>query len=90
VTANNKSQKYAWMDAQVEENFKKIANDPAATFYPEGELLITQNAEREYIVAYRFEIFSLEPYHVEAVYVDANNGEIIKHLLPVFPIIAVQ
>lgn len=78
IVANNKSYKYAWMDARVEEDFKKIANDPTATFHPKGELLITKNAEKEYTLAYRFEIFSLDPYHVEAVFVDANNGVIIK------------
>jgi len=78
LLANNKSQKYAWMDARVEEKFKKIANDPSATFHPKGELLITQNAEKEYIVAYRFEVFSLEPYQVEAIYADATTGSIIR------------
>lgn len=82
IVDSSKSQKYAWMDARVEENFKKTANDPKATFYPEGELLITRkrgaNSEKDYVLAYRFEVFSLEPYQVEAVYVDAKNGKIIK------------
>ncbi len=82
IVGSNKSHKYAWKDTRVEGNFKTMTNDPDASFYPKGELLITKRAENtpteEYVLAYRFEIFSLEPHEVKAVYVDAKNGAIIK------------
>lgn len=82
IIDSSKSQKYAWKNVGVEENFKKMTNDPDATFYPKGELLITKRAENtssdDYVLAYRFEIFSLEPHEVKAVYVDAKNGSIVK------------
>ncbi len=80
------AKKYMWEDEKEEASLKKMFNDNNLTYYPKGEKVIlplkTNNSE-EYFPAYKFNIFSLNPYNHQMVYVDANTGAIIykKQLL---------
>lgn len=74
-------EKPSWEDQAYEELLKTIKNDPNATNYPKGELVIydnnySQNAEN-YRLAYKFQIFSIEPLSNKTVYVDAHTGNIL-------------
>ncbi|WP_129020092.1 M4 family metallopeptidase [Edaphocola flava] len=77
---------YSWQDAEYEISHKEWKNDTDATSYPKGELLIAKlnlnqdYSNKEFVLAWKFNIISLSPAMSKAVYVDAHTGEIIKDL----------
>ena len=71
----------SWENQDYENLLKTIKNDPTATNYPKGELVIydnnySKNAEN-YNLAYKFQIYSIEPLSNKTVYVDAHSGNIL-------------
>ena len=72
---------YAWESELYEDLAKQIEQDPNATLYPEGELFIVDTGRKQqtadYRLAYKFDIFAIEPQSREYVYVDAQNGEVL-------------
>ena len=74
--------RYMWQDFQTEEFLKKEQNDPSATFYPAGKLILTTGREvmksGNVKLAYRFDIYAQEPLGRYYVDVDANSGEVIN------------
>ncbi|MFM9946187.1 MAG: PKD domain-containing protein, partial [Bacteroidia bacterium] len=69
---------YAW-NVQAEQNFlKEIKNDPNATWFPKGELVICPvNGELNnptFKLAWKFDIYSMTPHERENIYVDARDG----------------
>ena len=73
-----KAQKYAWESVGMEKIIKEEKNDLTATYYPEAELVIWHAYRKDKAhLAYKIEVFSLEPYNHEYVYVDAHNGIIL-------------
>lgn len=69
---------YAWEFPGMEELIKDQKKDKNATYYPEAELIIWNSHEKDKIsLAYKFDIYSLEPANREFVFVDANTGKVI-------------
>lgn len=74
------AKKYKWQDSDMERFIKQHTNNPKATYYPKGELVIAmarlhgQNGLR---LAWKFTISSLIPNNEQWIYVDATTGEII-------------
>ncbi|MDI7203505.1 M4 family metalopeptidase thermolysin [Leptospira santarosai] len=78
-----KAKRYAWEVPEREYALKVKKNDPKATYYPKGELLIYQysepkpNSKKEFRLAYKFGIAAVEPPASKYVYVDSQSGEIL-------------
>lgn len=75
------AQSYKWQDANEEAFIKKEQNNPKATFYPKGKLVL-YSGEEEVIPgalrpAYKFDIYANNPISRQIVFVDAVNGEIL-------------
>ncbi len=85
---------YMWQSLDNEAWLKNEQNNNAASFYPEGEIIIIENYNnrndrknyRKPVLAYKFDIYAEQPKSRDYIYVDANTGEIvhtnpiIKHL----------
>ncbi len=76
---------YYWEVPHYEYMKQLATDDPTATFYPQGELLIVDadfnpRNRPSYHLAWKFEIYAAEPEGRDWVYVDAHNGSIIKEL----------
>ncbi len=77
---------FMWQDTAEENLLKTILQNPAATYFPEGKLLLTTDtdtAELEagnFVLAYFFEVYTKEPLGGDAVYVDANSGVVFKKI----------
>ena len=73
--------KPSWEDQAYEKLLKTVKNDPNATNYPKGELVIYDNnysqIAENYRLAYKFQIFSIEPLSNQTVYVDAHTGLVL-------------
>lgn len=78
---------FAWMVDSVEMELQADLGDSTATYYPDGELLwaIDNFADVTYLLpaeryrlAWRFEVYSLEPAFDKAIFVDATTGEIFR------------
>ncbi|MET0394142.1 MAG: M4 family metallopeptidase, partial [Chitinophagaceae bacterium] len=75
------AKRYKWQDAALESLVKKNTGDPAATYYPKGEIVITKDflkggtASR---LAWKFTISSALPANEQWIYVDAASGEVIR------------
>ncbi len=63
ATGHIGARKYSWGDSSAEQFIKSNTNDPSATYYPKGELVIvkTRSTEKGWRVAWRFQISSIEP-----------------------------
>jgi len=69
---------YAWEFPGMEELIKDQKKDKSATYYPEAELVIWNSYEKDKIsLAYKFDIYSLEPANREFVFVDAHTGKVL-------------
>ncbi len=77
-----KSNKYAWQDQKEEQLLQQVQQNNLATYYPKGELIIVNlpqnNRSSAYQLAYRFDIYSLDPMERYYVYINAHNGQFIK------------
>ncbi len=75
---------YAWNDPTHEQSLKQVKNRTDATFYPSGELVILdpdfQQKAANHRLAYKFDIYAVEPLTRQVVYVDAMNGTVLKTL----------
>jgi bacillolysin len=78
---------FAWMDSSWEAEVKIDLGDPNGTNFPQGELLwgLDSYANMNYRIpgsryslAWRFELFSVDPYFHRGIFVDANSGEIFR------------
>lgn len=83
-----KAKKYKWDNPDEEKLLKEITNNEEATYYPQGSLIIIKDvlqSDREYRLAYKFNIYAEMPLSRKFYYIDAINGslldmeEIIKH-----------
>jgi len=76
--------RYAWDDPTHEQQVKYIKKNPNATFYPSGKLVIVDptfgQKATNYRLAYKFDIYAMQPHTRQIVYVDAMNGNILKTL----------
>jgi Zn-dependent metalloprotease len=72
---------YRWQVPAWEQQIKNVNNDPAATWYPKGELVYApQNGKyksENYRLCYKFDVYAQEPLDRQYVFVDALNGQVI-------------
>ncbi|MEO8085317.1 MAG: PKD domain-containing protein [Bacteroidota bacterium] len=72
---------YRWQVPMWEQQIKKQTHNSAATWFPEGELMLApENGEvkaSNYRLAYRFDVYAEKPLKREYVFVDANSGEVM-------------
>ncbi|MEM7370688.1 MAG: M4 family metallopeptidase [Bacteroidota bacterium] len=75
---------YMWELPGDESSLKEIHNDPLATHYPKGELMIADvdfdPNTLDFRLVWKFDVFAAEPMSRKWVYVNALTGEIIKEL----------
>ncbi len=72
---------YKWQIAGEERFLKTQTKNPAASYYPKGELSVLQigdNSSNQFKLAWKFDVFAAEPLSRNYVYVDANTGEVLK------------
>ncbi len=73
------SKKYKWEDLASERYIRKDRRDSTATYYPNGELLISQSYNNaSYQLMWKFLISSLDPHNEYNIYVNANTGKVEK------------
>ncbi|WP_210514004.1 M4 family metallopeptidase [Hymenobacter terricola] len=73
-----------WQDLGEEAGLKQETNNSAATYYPQGELVIVRNelatkgsAKDQPVLAWKFDIYAQEPVSRAYIYVDARTGEVV-------------
>ena len=73
--------KYKWEDEAMEVFVKQHSDNPNATYYPKGELVIAEDNLKEngaFKLAWKFIVSSLEPYNEQMIFVDAIKGEAVR------------
>ena len=74
------SKKYKWEDEAFEKFIKQRENNPVATYFPKGELVIAKDYLKggvNFKLAWKFTISSLDHDNEQLIYVDAITGEVI-------------
>ncbi|MCJ8163553.1 M4 family metallopeptidase [Pontibacter sp. E15-1] len=78
------AQTYMWQVPAQEAWIKAQENNPKATFYPEGELVIVENfmnsaktEDAQQVLAWKFNVYAQQPLSRDYVYVDAQTGKIV-------------
>lgn len=77
------AKEYMWQIPQEEEGLKRQQNNPAATYKPQGELvLVADAASREskkpkLVLAWKFDIYAHEPLSCAYLYIDAQTGAVV-------------
>ncbi|MCX6207986.1 MAG: M4 family metallopeptidase, partial [Bacteroidetes bacterium] len=72
---------YMWQNPSLEARLKQNQNNPNATYYPVGELIILPQNGNSLVtdkLAYTFNIAVANPFDVITIMVDANSGDIIE------------
>ncbi len=77
-----KARKYAWEIDGLEQQLKIEKKDSKATYYPIGELVwiedyIGQKSDRKLYLAYKINVYAVEPLSRHHIYVDAKSGKIL-------------
>ena len=73
---------YKWQ-LPIEEDFiKREQNNPSATFFPTGELVIVQvgnpSTSTTFRLCWKFDIYAQQPMSRQDVYIDATSGQVVK------------
>lgn len=72
---------YAWESKEHQAQLKRSNKNSNASYFPTGTLTITNSQfslkADNYRLAYKFDIYALDPYSQNEVYVDAQNGDIL-------------
>ncbi|UOQ53846.1 M4 family metallopeptidase [Hymenobacter cellulosivorans] len=72
------AKKYMWQDAREEAGLKEEQNNPAATYKPQGELVIVNNQETgKPTLAWKFNVYAQLPLSRAYIYVDAATGTVV-------------
>lgn len=74
------AQTYKWEIPEEEHHLKIEQNDPNASFFPKGELMLLNdngNIVNELKLVYAFNIYAQEPFGRREIYVDAINGSVV-------------
>lgn len=72
------AKKYKWQDEGTEKYIKQQTKNPQASYYPQGELVISKDYIKEKSplrLAWKFNISSMVPHDEQWVYIDAQTGE---------------
>lgn len=81
------AKRYKWQDDRWQNELRRAKDDPSATWYPAGELVISNNeglasplVQANFRLAYKFDIHAAEPDKAVRVYVDAATGAVLYTL----------
>ncbi|RMG19480.1 MAG: peptidase M4 family protein, partial [Methanobacteriota archaeon] len=78
------AEEYMWESPQREAFLKKEQNDPDASFFPQGRLVLTSGSAPltapNFRLAYEFDVYSYQPFGRYYVFVDARTGEVFYTL----------
>ncbi len=86
------AQKYKWQNPVEEAFIKRETNDPSATYFPKGELVLVEDftggdaLNGRLFLAWKFDIYADQPTSRDNIFIDAKTGKvllkdpIIKHL----------
>ncbi|NUM32241.1 MAG: M4 family metallopeptidase [Bacteroidetes bacterium] len=78
----SKDKIYAWQAENEQNLLREIENNPNATWYPKGELVVcavNNNLEKaDFRLTWKFDIYSIEPHERQYIFVDAFKNEIIN------------
>lgn len=77
------AKKYKWQDSASENFIKQSTNNQRATYFPKGELVIQRDylhKNKDFKLAWKFMIASLEPFNEQLIFVDAKNGNIVANI----------
>lgn len=74
---------YYWQVPDLEAEIRAETHDTSATYYPKGELIYAYLEQEglwanNYVFCYYFEINVYQPHKKYGIYVDANNGNVLK------------
>ncbi len=76
--------RYMWEDAAAEAMLRHLTKDPAATFYPQPELVLVDPSFSQnpasFQPAWCFEIYAQEPQSRKQVYVSSRDGKILRQI----------
>lgn len=72
---------YRWQSPMMEKLLKEQTNNPSASWYPKGELMLApvngEPKDAAYRLVYRFDIYAEKPLRREYVFIDAATGAVI-------------
>lgn len=72
---------YKWQLPAEEAMYKLVSHNESATYYPNGELVIICRGgdilKKDYVLAWKLDIYAHEPMSRQWIFVDANTGEIV-------------
>ena len=74
------AQKYMWQDLGEETLLKQETGSSAASYFPQGELVIVRDHRMEngpLLLAWKFDVYAQEPVSRALIYVDARTGEVV-------------
>jgi len=77
------AQKYMWQDAQEEAGLKEQTANSAATYRPQGELVLVRDNRTSpdetgpLVLAWKFNIYAQQPVSRAYYYVNARTGEVV-------------
>ena len=78
------AKKYSWENQKFDQLLKNNKKDSNYSSYPNPELCYVNAGFSEkvadYVLAYKMEIYSLEPHGKISIYIDAQDGKFIKEL----------
>jgi len=81
MTINVNATQYAWQNPSYERFLKQRKNDPDATFYPTGKLVVRKSTnvqeQSEYKLTYKFNIYTLNPLSGKDIYINAHDGSFV-------------
>lgn len=77
------AEKYLWEDSNEEANLQKATDNPNATHYPSGQLVILPGDTDpvQASLVWKFDIFTINDEGSKTVYVDATTGKVL-HGIP--------
>ncbi len=70
---------YKWQIPQEEQQLKIEQNNPNATYYPKGELMIVRN-NGVFHLCYAFSIYAQQPFGKTTELIDAFSGQVIESI----------
>ncbi|AII52209.1 hypothetical protein N008_09495 [Hymenobacter sp. APR13] len=75
---------YMWQDAAEEAGLRQQENNAAATYAPQGELVVVENQRStspqqagKPVLAWKFNVYAKAPLSRAFIYVDAHTGEVV-------------
>ncbi|HOY30618.1 MAG TPA: M4 family metallopeptidase [Bacteroidales bacterium] len=76
--------RYMWENPGNEAFIKKMKKDPAATFYPQAQLVLFDKHfgkdAAKYVLAYKVNVYAVKPLSYKNIYIDALTGKVLRTL----------